>query len=501
MSFDDQLKAVKRSGRADGEKLGELARAALEVQREDEVLPLLADTVRTVRDARLWQWKGLLERALDEHGEALKSFAQAAQLAPNDASIAHGQARVALEAGVPATELFVRALRLAPSDSHIYIGLNAARIAEGRAEEAEAELDRVLERSPLFLDGHRQLAQLRALRGRREQAFDSLERAISAKPRVAALWQALCDLQVLGEDYALLNRTVERASAAGLPSEALRTYAFIAASELGETERADALLTAEIAPAWRVRHYLRNGRIDQASRLIDSELTTPRAAEMWPYAETAWRISGDPRLEWLTGDPNLVSVIDLSQGLAAIPALAERLRSLHEMSGRYLNQSVRGGSQTDGPLFSRIEPEIRALRSLISSAVAAYSHRLGSLPDGHPTKFRSPRSVRFSGSWSVRLADGGFHANHVHPQGWISSALYVSLPLQLGEDEGWLTLGEAPPELGLDLPPTRMIEPRVGQLVLFPSWMFHGTRPFPAGERLTVAFDVAPPPGQSSSSS
>ena len=45
-------------------------------------------------------------------------------------------------------------------------------------------------------------------------------------------------------------------------------------------------------------------------------------------------------------------------------------------------------------------------------------------------------------------------------------------------------------ELGLDLPPIRLIEPKPGRLVLFPSTMWHGTVPFAAGERLTVAFDV-----------
>jgi hypothetical protein len=208
----------------------------------------------------------------------------------------------------------------------------------------------------------------------------------------------------------------------------------------------------------------------------------------------AWRLSGDPRLQWLTGDPNLVSVIDLSAELAAIPNLCDLLRSLHAVSGRYLNQSVRGGSQTDGPLFSRIEPEIRALRALIVDAVEKHVGRFQSLPDSHPQKKSAgAKRIRFTGSWSVRLADGGFHSNHVHPRGWISSALYLSLPERLRGEEGWLTLGEPPKELGLDLDPTRMVEPKVGQLVLFPSWMFHGTRPFPKGERLTVAFDVAPP--------
>jgi hypothetical protein len=218
-----------------------------------------------------------------------------------------------------------------------------------------------------------------------------------------------------------------------------------------------------------------------------------KAADIWPYAETAWRMTGDPRFDWLTGDPNLVSVIDLSDGLAAIPGLSGLLRSLHEVSGRYLNQSVRGGSQTDGPLFSRVEPGIRALRALIVGAVQGHVARFGSLPDSHPQKMASGRRTRFSGSWSVRLVDGGFHSVHVHPRGWISSALYLGLPANLSGDEGSLTLGEPPPELGLALGPTRLVPPKVGQLVLFPSWMWHGTRPFPKGERLSVAFDVTRP--------
>ena len=64
---------------------------------------------------------------------------------------------------------------------------------------------------------------------------------------------------------------------------------------------------------------------------------------------------------------------------------------------------------------------------------------------------------------------------------------------RLGDDEakeGWLEIGRPPPELKVDLPPLRLEEPRPGKLVLFPSYVFHGTRPFGAGERLTVAFDV-----------
>lgn len=496
MSLDEQLAAAQANARPGESQLGELARASMAEQREDQVLPLLARAAEAEGSAILWQWKGALERALDEHANAIASFEKAQRLAPNDPTIAHGRARVALEAGLPAVELFVRALQLAPGDPHVYLGLNAARIAEDRAEEAEADLDRVLERSPAWLDGHHQLAQLRSQLGRRDQAFDSLERAIALQPAQAALWRALLELQVLAEDYPLLETNAERARRSGISEDLLSHYAFIAASELGQTSVADRLVKenpSAISPIWRVRHLVRSGRVREARRMVDEELGGRRAAEMWPYAATVWRLSGDARYDWLAGHPQLISIIDLSSEIGQIAGLAALLRRLHEKSGRYLNQSVRGGTQTDGPLFSRIDPEIRALRRLVVRAVENYSAALESLPAGHPQMPSVGRNrVRFAGSWSVRLTDDGFHTSHVHPRGWISSALYISLPDRLDQGEGALALGEPPPELGVDLQPTRVIAPKVGHLALFPSWMWHATRPFTNGERLTVAFDVAP---------
>ena len=97
----------------------------------------------------------------------------------------------------------------------------------------------------------------------------------------------------------------------------------------------------------------------------------------------------------------------------------------------------------------------------------------------------------------MRLTGGGRHIDHVHPAGWLSSALYIALPTEVergGGEAGWLALGQAG-DLVPDLPPIRVVEPKPGRLVLFPSTMWHGTRPFGAGERLTVAFDVRRPDG------
>ncbi|HEY0625891.1 MAG TPA: putative 2OG-Fe(II) oxygenase, partial [Allosphingosinicella sp.] len=281
-------------------------------------------------------------------------------------------------------------------------------------------------------------------------------------------------------------------------------YKAIAFSETGDMALAErafqsvSLFSASQSMIWRIRHHLRYGALDKASALIEEGLKGEQSAAIWPYASIAWRLTADARADWLDAHGALVSVLDIREDLPPLDQLRNHLRGLHRAKGEYLDQSVRGGTQTDGPLLSRIEPEIRTTREAILKAVRKYVSELSPIDPAHPLLgHRRDRRPRFAGSWSVRLRGEGHHANHVHPQGWISSALYISLPERTGgsgdETAGWLTLGKPQESLGIDLPATRLIEPREGQLVLFPSWMWHGTLPFPEGERLTIAFDVAPP--------
>jgi tetratricopeptide (TPR) repeat protein len=483
--------------------LDQLAQIALDEGEEERALPLFERASKRSPTGRLWQWKGLLERSIDEHERALESFAEAARLAPFDASIAHGHARVAMEAGLNAEDLYQRARALAPRNGELVIGLAAARTAAGKGDLATAELEAAVESSPMWLAGHEQLAQLLATMGRAGEATASVERALDRFPNAVPLWETLLHVQLRRGSYQMLKTIVERAEAANVSSPEFAIYRGIHAAEFGEDAYprelfADAPASADMALGkWRIRHLLRMGAVDAAIPLIDRELQRDQAADMWAYASTAWRLAGDPRSEWLEGDPRLVSVTDITDLLPPIETIAATLRTLHVAKGEYLDQSVRGGTQTDGPLFSRIDPVIRGLRKAVVTAVDRHVSQLPSPDPEHPMlRHRRDRRVRFSGSWSVRLRSGGCHSNHVHPQGWISSALYIVLPSRRSDerdDSGWLTLGEPDNLLEIDLPAWRKIEPKVGQLVLFPSTMWHGTVPFTNGERLTVAFDVAPP--------
>jgi len=477
--------------------------AALDAGRELATLPLL-DAARAFhpRDARLWQVTGLLHRSLEDLAPAVGALEKAAVLAPNDALIAHGHARAALEAGLPAVYLFERAHRLGPRDGAVLLGLAAAYSAEGAPETALAVIEAQLREHPAWIPGHALMARVRCVIGEGDRFVESFERALETAPDAAEIWVELIMTLIHAERFDETLATIARARAAAGPHLAYDANEAVCYDEMGNLAEADRLFTklADVDDfnflIRRIRHALRAGRPDEAAALAEPAIAGPNGNMIAPYLSIAWRMLDDPRWAWLEGDERLVGIYDLHDQLGDLSPFAERLRALHLTTHQPLEQSVRGGTQTDGELLRRIEPEIRVLRRVISEAVERHIAQLPPPDLRHPVlRHNRPALVRFSGSWSVRLCGEGYHANHIHPEGWLSSAFYVALPESNGgpDHAGWLELGGPQKQLGIDLDPTGLIEPKPGRLVLFPSTMWHGTIPFREGERLTVAFDVARP--------
>lgn len=174
-------------------------------------------------------------------------------------------------------------------------------------------------------------------------------------------------------------------------------------------------------------------------------------------------------------------------------AITAFLDGLHDKSSMPVGQSVREGSQTRGGLFDRHEPQVRAIEEAFRRAVEQYRSSLPPADEGHPLLRHRDGAWRFAGSWSIRVFSGGRHTEHIHPNGLISSAAYFAVPPRDARSDpqaGWLELGRPPPDLRLDLPPLFAIEPLPGRCALFPSTLYHGTRRFSDGKRMTVAIDI-----------
>lgn len=448
---------------------------------------------------------GLVARARAHYARqdmaaACKAIGVAARQAPDHPTIAFMQAQFAYEGWFESVPLFERAARLNPGNRELIRNFALALNSEGQGERAERLLAGVLARNPGWIEGQNTLATLRVTGAQAD--FDrGYAEAVRSMPGNAALYLAWFQKLAAAKDWEGAGAVL--ALAEKQVPEAVRLSRLYLDCETGAAPGDWAIfdpfahLRDPGLDLLKVRHALRHGDSRRALGVAQEQIDGPHAGQFWPYCSLCWRLLDDPRAAWLEGEPAFAKPIDLAISRAELTGLATFLRRLHRLAAPYPEQSVRGGTQTDRNLLLHHDMRIARLRRLIGDAVSQWRASLPPVDPAHPLLSRIPAEIHFAGSWSVRLAGGGHHSAHTHPQGWASSALYVTLPEGMGEGHaGELALGMPPPELELGLAPTQYIAPQPGRLALFPSTTWHGTVPFEGEERLTIAFDIAPAPQQ-----
>ncbi|WOJ92364.1 putative 2OG-Fe(II) oxygenase [Congregibacter variabilis] len=373
-----------------------------------------------------------------------------------------------------------------------------------------------VERFPAHALLQQTAAQLSFSSGAKRDHLEKLRSTARQQPENPALWQTLIELMKrLGEEDDVAE-TLQDAQRLGCPATLnLQVLGALDLAERGQDVEAlgrlqrlcDESPDSSYASHNFAMQLLCCNEAERAESVSANWLSkNPYDQIMLAYRGTALQLLGDDRESWLMDYDRMVLPIEVP----APPEFASReeyfaelariLEGLHHSNAQPIEQSVRGGTQTNGFLFRLKEPLLLGLEHQLQLAIAGALQNMPTDAD-HPFWGRNTRpskatDLRMAGAWSVRLSDQGFHANHIHPEGWVSSALYISLPdeVQQGQGtEGHIQFGRPMKELGLDLEPRRIVKPVVGTLVLFPSYMWHGTLPFHSDQpRITVAFDLLP---------
>jgi tetratricopeptide (TPR) repeat protein len=484
-----------------------------DLARPDEALPAYRKAIelrpehasaRVRVGAILWA-RGVLGEALDELDRAL-----AMQPALFDALYYRGLVLAGLERHEDAVATLTEAVRLRPESADALSALANNLKGAGRNDEALTTLWRLIELQPLQASTHDELNKLAWMAGREDLFLKSFAYARERQGDDPALLFSEAQIRMQRNDprgaEPLLHRALEiapgRADASALLGRLLaRRKHFDDSFAAFEA----AIRTDSGTGAFRNEYGYALLQGDQAKRALDqfdaARKINPVDQLALAGTTLAYRALGDSRYHALVDPSAFVRVYPLSlpPGYADAAAfntvLAEELLKLHTMTSEPLDQTLRGGSQTAGLLFTRKSKVIEQVREMIAMAVTDYIARMPA-DASHPLLSRKQDEFSFTHSWSCKLRSSGFHTNHVHPMGWISSAYYVSLPGELDDPAarpGWLKFGESHLDLGGDDRPEHFVKPVVGQLALFPSYFWHGTVPFQSShDRLTVAFDVVP---------
>lgn len=468
---------------------------------------------RFAQAARVWpealSARAAALKALDRKAESLADYMLAARLNPKSGVAAHNVASGLGDAGrdEEAAAEAERALALGLDAPETWLVYGRALQGLRRLEDAERAFRNAVERRPTYAEALRDLCQLIWMRsGRADEALAPLELALAAAPgdasltgvKVRMLAHMVSDAQALDFGRAALERVPGdlrlRLDVAQLALKREPEFGLRLALEALRERPGDPAVRRLLAHA-----HLALGEARKAAEVAQGLLVENRGdQEAAASLATAWRLAGDERYRQLWDYERLVraQTIDTPNGWSSLAAYLDELRGalaeLHEFQAHPVEQSVRGGSQTTQNLLHAKHPAIAAFFEAIEGPIRAYRAQVGAGEDVFRSRNEGGHQVL--GAWSVRLKPGGFHVDHIHPQGWISSACYIEVPKAVDQGRaGWLRFGAPPIPTRPELDAEHFVRPEPGLLVLFPSYMWHGTVPF-GGEapRTTVAFDLIP---------
>ena len=462
------------------------------------------------RDPHAWTALGVVLREQLRVTEAEAAYRRAITVAPNYIPALHnlGALLSQLERPEEALDALDRAgaLGLTARELHMNRGRSLAQLY--RFEEAERAYVQAVALEPRDAAAQSNLAQLRFMRGDPEFTRE-IAAAASMYPGDIRLQLALGDLLRRAGNLAGAEAVVRTLISNSGPVPEARSSLATVLQELGRLKEAEGeALEAALARPHDVTLIenlvaieLAIGRPDEAAPFIRTQrLSQPNDQGWIAYEATAARMRGDELYRRLYDYGRLVRVYELEppSGWSSMAelnaALVQALGTRHRFAAHPLDQSLRNGSQTARSLLTERDRAIQALLAAFAGPIESYRAEVGNEPD-HPLTARNRGTAQLSGCWSVELRQDGFHVNHIHPQGWISSAYYVSVPPEVEDSRaksGWLKFGE--PRLPIPaVDAEHFVQPRAGRLVLFPSYMWHGTNAIRGAEpRLTVAFDVVP---------
>lgn len=484
----------------------DLARLLNATGRHDEAITAtdrFADAVNA-RSALLNE-RAAAFQTLGRHDELVAIRERIAARSPDSFPGQHNLAAALGDAGLAerAETVARRALR-AGDAPETWLVLARALQSQNRYDEAEAAFRAALQRRPVYVDALRDLSQLVWMRtGTLDAASAVLD--VPAPPAERRLLRAIrARLHQYAGDarggYALLMREALAGDARLEVAAAHLAMGFDPAAALAHARRAAAHAPQDEAVQRQlIDSYLAVGEAEKALALLGPLLDRhPLDQGLIAVQWTAWRLLGDARAGDLYDYARMVGAqtIDTPPGWPSLDAyladLGVALRRLHGLEAHPFDQSLRHGTQTSANLLQSSEPTIRAFVAAIDGPIRRYLALLSSGTDR--LRSRNRFAYRIAGLWSVRLRDSGFHVDHVHPMGWLSSAFYVVLPESRdgAGQAGWIKFGQPGTPSLPALASEFAIQPLPGLLVLFPSYMWHGTTPFDRGERITIAFDLAP---------
>ena len=354
------------------------------------------------------------------------------------------------------------ALKINYAEAHNNLGVAYKQL--GRLEKSIVALKKAIALKQDYVLAHFNLGKTLKDLGRLEEAEESYRKAIALKPDFAEallnngqLFFDKGEFEIALRDFDLCNTRDSR-------ERALSTL--YALGRIEDIYKRIEMLSEEDEVDIRIAAF--------ASFLAERE-----------KKDTAYNFCKNP-LEFIHVS-NISSYIENSN--LFITELIEELKNVKTIWEPY-NKATQKGFQSKINLFENPFEKMSYLKSIIIDELDIYFSKFENESCSYIQKWPSKKNLF---GWHVILKQQGHQTAHIHPSGWLSGVIYLKVVPTLGKDEGAIEFGLSGKRYYHADSPKVIHQPRLGDIVFFPSSLHHRTIPFTTDtDRIIVSFDLKP---------
>lgn len=472
---------------------GRLSESLAPMQKSVELAPL---------DAQAHNNLGVTLEQLGRLGDATVAYEQAIHLKGDFVEARYNLGNVLKKIGRlnEAENSYRQVIAIQADHTNAHFNLGATLKDLGKLPEAEESYRKALACKPDDADTQNNLGIILQQLGRPDKALEFFLEAIALKPAFAEAHNNLGKtLQALGrleEAQASFGQAIALRSGY---SEALanRSILLFEQKEFESALRDADSCNTDLSKYMGLAALYALKRIDEVFERIDREsLLDPNNIRTAAFAAFVSAIEARDTTNNFCSDPmSFLYFSKLSRHLendskfsAELIAELRNYQTVWEPSGR----STIKGLQTvkNVNLLEQQSAHIVELRSIILAEVESYFSQFKDEACVFIKEWPMEKSLL---GWHVILKQQGHQSPHIHPTGWLSGVIYLQVVPCLDKNEGAIEFSLNGMYHFDDRAPTVVHQPAQGDIILFPSSLYHRTIPFTADtDRITISFDLKP---------
>ena len=447
---------------------------------------------------------GVISHQVGKNEIARNLITKALKIQPDHAEAHNNLGNILRDLGRPDTAIlsYKTAIALKPGYAEAHSNLSNTLLDLGRIEAAVAGYRKALSINPNLFETYSNLGNALKEMGELKEAIDNYQAAIDLKPDFVIahfnLGNALRDLGNV-EDGLASYRTALRIDPNFVSThfnlgDVLRNQGkFNEALEAFKLADTPACRAGVMECLFALGEYNKYDEFQNAC--IEKDKDNISAASISAFASQQLnRTNPHPfckePMDFIQVYEGLVGLQDKEKILCRLITELKSGKSIWEPTGK----STRNGYQSPPAinLFADPTGSLAVAHHIVQGAIKKYRNEFSSKSCLFIKDF--PKKMKLQ-AWFVQLLKDGHQIEHIHPDGWLSGVFYLQVPQFSDPEEGCIELGLWKPNFPMpkNTYPKKLYYPKTGDIILFPSSLFHRTIAFHSDdERLCIAFDLLP---------